>query len=262
MSVVANPGASRTAGREFRAGFGSLRQGFSFVLHRPRLLVAGAIPPLITSLILAALLVTVWINADGIAVWATPFADEWGPGWSDILRMILAVLVFGVAVLLAVTVFTAATLALGAPLYDVISEAVEKECGGVANRVDYPARVWIPRMIGQMFVLLLQTMLVAVVVFCVGLIPIIGGVAAAVLGAVAGAVLITSELVTAPTERRGIVSLRERRRFLRSRQGLTLGFGIPVYILLSIPFLAVVVFPAAVAGATILTRRITSERLP
>ena len=41
-------------------------------------------------------------------------------------------------------------------------------------------------------------------------------------------------------------------------RSLVLGFGIPAFLLLAIPFLAIVVFPAATAGGTILARRLVS----
>ncbi len=224
--------------------------------------MVGAIPPLVTSLLLAALLAIVWINADEMAAWATPFAETWSGAWRDLMRAILSLVLFAASVLISVLVFTTVTLLLGSPVYDVISEAVEDACGGVRNRVEYPARVWIPRMLGQSVLMVLQTIVLAVVVFGVGLIPVVGGALAGFLGIVLGGLLIARELVASPTERRGIVTLGARRRMLAKRTGATLGFGIPVYLLVSIPFVAIAVFPAAVAGGTILTRRLRGEPIP
>ena len=48
--------------------------------------------------------------------------------------------------------------------------------------------------------------------------------------------------------------MRERRRMLGARRTTTLGFGVVAYLLFLIPFGAVLVMPAAVAGATMLAR--------
>jgi hypothetical protein len=42
--------------------------------------------------------------------------------------------------------------------------------------------------------------------------------------------------------------------FLGARRARTLGFGVATYLLFLVPFLAIVVMPAAVAGATLLSR--------
>jgi CysZ protein len=58
-----------------------------------------------------------------------------------------------------------------------------------------------------------------------------------------------------PFNRRGL-RLRDRRRLLRANPALVLGFGVPVFVIFLIPFAAVLVIPAAVAGSTLLTRRV------
>jgi CysZ protein len=38
-----------------------------------------------------------------------------------------------------------------------------------------------------------------------------------------------------------------------------LGFGVPVFVVFLVPFVAVLVMPGAVAGATLLTRRVLGQ---
>lgn len=244
------------------AGLGALREGFAFVLKRPRLMIMGALPPLITSIFTVLILSTVFLYSTEVATWATPFASGWPDYWRDPFRLAFAFVLSAASVLVMVMVFSALTLTLGAPIYDKISQAVEDDCGGVPNEITYPARVWVPRMLGQTLVTIGQSVLIGIGLFLVGLIPGIGGFISAVLGAVAGGMLITRELVTTPTESRGIATLRERRTFLEKEKAFTLGFGVPVYVLLSIPFVSVAAFPAATAGAAILTRRILRQSVP
>jgi CysZ protein len=49
--------------------------------------------------------------------------------------------------------------------------------------------------------------------------------------------------------------LPERRSLLRADRPTTLGFGVAVFVCFLIPLGAVLVMPAAVAGATLLARR-------
>jgi CysZ protein len=243
------------------AGVGVLRHGFAFVLQRPRLMVLGAVPPFIMSVLSVLVLVYVALHSHDVAVWATPFAEGWDTGWRDPLRATFGVILVAATVLVLVMVFTALTLLLGAPIYDRISEAVEAASGGVPGRVDDPARVWVPRMIGQTAITLVQAVALGLALFVIGLIPGVGGVVSAILGALVGGFLVTRELAAGPAERRGVVRLADRRRLLGREPLFTLGFGIPVYVLLSIPFVAVAVFPPAAAGATMLTRRILGQRV-
>lgn len=238
-----------------------LRHGFAFVLQRPRLLVLGAVPPFVTSILSLLVLVYVALHSSEAARWSTPFADGWDAGWRDPFRATFAVILVAATVLVLVMAFTALTLLIGAPIYDRISEAVETASGGVPGRVDDPARVWVPRMIGQTAVTLAQAIVLGFALFLVGLIPAVGGIVSAILGALTGGFLVTRELSAGPAERRGMTRLADRRRLLGREPLFTLGFGIPVYVLLSIPFVAVAVFPAAAAGATMLTRRILGQRV-
>jgi CysZ protein len=41
---------------------------------------------------------------------------------------------------------------------------------------------------------------------------------------------------------------------------LALGFGVPIFLVFLIPFIAMLVMPGAVAGATLMTRRVLGER--
>ena len=51
------------------------------------------------------------------------------------------------------------------------------------------------------------------------------------------------ELVGAPFERRGLLRLADRRAAMRVRRLRVLGFAVPTFLLLAIPFAGVVVFP-------------------
>jgi CysZ protein len=95
--------------------------------------------------------------------------------------------------------------------------------------------------------------------FGVGFVPVVGQVVAVVGGALFGGWMLVIELVGSPLERRGVLTLRERRRTLARRRWRSLGLGVPCFLLLSVPFLAVVVFPVATAAGTLLARQLQGE---
>jgi CysZ protein len=76
-----------------------------------------------------------------------------------------------------------------------------------------------------------------------------------VIGALFGGWFLAQELVGAPFYRRGM-RLPDRRHFLRAHRPLALGFGVAVFCCFLIPLGAVLVMPAAVAGGTLLARRV------
>ena len=68
--------------------------------------------------------------------------------------------------------------------------------------------------------------------------------------------MITLELVGSAAGRRGLRTLGQRHQLLRRNPWLILGFGVPTFLLVSIPALALLVFPIATASSTLLTRRL------
>ena len=83
--------------------------------------------------------------------------------------------------------------------------------------------------------------------------------ATSVLSAIFGGWMLGIELVGAPFERRGLLRLSDRRAAMRVRRLRVLGFAVPTFLLLAIPFAGVVVFPVATAGGTILARQLLGE---
>lgn len=242
--------------REVFGGVGALARGFGLLLRRPRLFLLGALPALITSLLFLALFVVLVMNLTDLAAWATPFADGWDEVWRNLVRGAVALGALAGTVLLMVVSFTTITLALGAPIYDKITDLVEQELGNAP--ADSDESVWssLGRAVRQSLVIILASLLVTVLVFVIGFIPLAGPVIGSVLAALLGGWLLGIELVAGSFDRRGFLTIKERRRWMGTRRLRVLGFTVPTYLLLAIPFVAVVVFPAATAGGTILARQL------
>lgn len=248
--------------REFFGGAGVLLRGFVLLLRKPRLFLLGALPALITSLLFLALFVLLVMNLSDLADWATPFAEDWDPVWQGLVRGALSVALLAGTVLLMVVAFTTVTLTLGAPIYDKITELVEKELGNAPEAPDESLMASMWRAVRQALVIVTLSLLVTVLVFAIGFIPVAGQVIGIVLAAVLGGWLLALEMVTGSFDRRGMLTIRERHRQMKTRRMRVLGFAVPTYFLLAIPFVAVVVFPAATAAGTILTRDLVPAAPP
>ncbi|SDD98986.1 EI24 domain-containing protein [Actinokineospora iranica] len=242
--------------RDFGVGFGLLLRGFRLVLGDRGLLARGALPALVTSVVLFAALTTLALTADDLVTWATPFADDWSPTWQNLLRIAVGVSVVVGAVAVSLVLFTALTLIIGGPFYESIAEEVEdKVLGGVpqARQVGWGRAAWIG--LRDAVALVLIAVAWAIPLFLAGFIPVAGQTVVPVLAVCVGAWLLAIEMTAIPFVRRG-KGIGERRRTLRRNRSMTLGFAIPVYLLCLIPLAALVVFPAAMAGGTLLAHRL------
>jgi CysZ protein len=243
---------------ELLIGASLLSKGLGLITRRPRLFLLGAIPPAITSVIFTGLLIALLIQLEPFVDWLTPFADHWARSVAVTLRALIGSALVAGAVLLMVISFTTLTLALGSPLYDKLSESVEREFGDVPELDENVAR-GILRALRQAVALIAVSALGALLIFATGFIPVIGQTVVPVISAMFGGWMVGIELVGSAFERRGMLRLADRRAAMRTRRLRVLGFAVPTFLLLAIPFVGVVVFPVATAGGTLLARQLLGE---
>ena len=239
---------------EFLSGLSLLGRGLGLVLRRPRLALLGAVPPLVTSILFTGALVALVAELEPLVRWLTPFTSGWSTGMATLTRVLVGFSLVAGAALLMVITFSALTLALGSPLYDKISEFVDLELGDVPEPPDDSLSNSVLRALRQSAALIAVALLVGVLLFFAGFVPIVGQVLVPVVSVMFGGWMLCIELVGSAFERRGRLRLRERRSAMRRRRARVLGFAVPTFLLLAVPFAAVLVFPAATAGATILAR--------
>ncbi|MEU7871106.1 EI24 domain-containing protein [Dactylosporangium sp. NPDC049140] len=253
-------GQLKTTGSEFAMGLRLLGKGFARYGRSPRLLLLGAIPAVITCALFGVAWTFLIIYIDDIASAATWFADDWSDFWRGLIEFGAGAAILVAAALLSALTFTALTLLIGDPFYEVISERVEDGLGGTPGAVDLPwyRTLW-PNLVDSLRLILLGVVL-AIPLFLMGFIPVVGQTVVPVLNAIVGGWLITVELTGIPFNRRGL-RLAERRKILRANRAMALGFGIPVFLVLLVPIVAIIVIPAAVSGATLLTRRSLGLRI-
>jgi len=248
----------RTAGSEFLWGVRLLGRGFGMYGKHPGLLLLGLVPAAIAFAVMLAAFVVLLVFLGDLGEWVAGwFADGWSADARTAAEIVVqAAIVIGALWLFVVT-YTALTLIIGDPFYEKISERIEHRLGGG----DYPELPWhrtLPRNAADSIRVVGTQVVLAIPVLLLGLVPFVGQVLAPVLGLVIGGWLLSVDLTGIPFNRRGTF-LKERRRVLRRHRALALGFGIPVAALSLIPFANVVVIPAAIAGGTLLTRRVHGQ---
>ena len=244
--------------REFINGAALLPRGLGLIARRPRLFGLGAIPPAITSVVFIAVLVAVFLQLERIVDWLTPFADAWSPGAATTIRVLIGVALVAGLVLVMVISFTALTLAVGSPIYDRLSESVEREFGPVPE-LDEPVSTGAARAVRQSSAMIGTSAVVALPLFAVGFIPVVGQTVVPVVSAAFGGWMLGLELIGPTFERRNRLTLGERRAAMRKQRARVLGFAVPTFFLLAIPIVGVVVFPVATAAGTLLARQLLDE---
>lgn len=244
--------------REFGRGIRFFFRGFGAWATSPKLMLLGAIPAFIVGAIVLTVVLVVAANIEPIVMWITPFAEPWDPFWRGAARVGTSIALLIALVLLGLATFTAVTLAVGDPFYERIWLAIEHREGGFV-RADDPG-FWssIGRGIVSGLRLLIPSVAVGLLLFAVGLIPVVGGISAIALGAILGGRLLARELLSRPFEGRGIDESAQKRLRRGHRARLT-GFGAVGYLLFLLPLGAVVAMPAAVAGSTLLAREMLGE---
>ncbi|WP_306203997.1 EI24 domain-containing protein [Actinoplanes sp. RD1] len=244
--------------RDFFTGVSFLGRGLGLVLSTPRLLGLGLLPALISGALYAAALVTLIVFLGDLSAAVTWFADDWSTVWRDVMRFLGGAALLGLTGLLGVLAFTAVTLAIGDPFYERISRHVEQRYGGVPGEVEVPLWQSVRRSVADSLRLIGLSVLLGIPLFVAGFIPVVGQTVVPVLGGAVGGWLLALELTGVPFERRGL-RLRHRREELRRRRPLAVGFGAAVFVCFLIPLGAILLMPAAVAGAALLSRRVFDQ---
>jgi CysZ protein len=247
--------------RRFFDGVALLGRGLRMWGSDPRLMLFGALPALIVAVVYLAVLVVLFLNAPALAEWATPFADDWSEGWRTALRATAVIAFVALGALLVVYTYTAITLAVGDPFYEKIWRSVENRLGGIQNEVEVPFWPSLRRGIFDALRILLVTAIIGLGLFVLGFIPVVGQTLVPLTGAAVAGWFLALELTGKAFDARGR-TLADRRRALAAIRPTALGFGMASYLVFLIPFGAVFVMPAAVAGATLLSRRALGEADP
>jgi CysZ protein len=255
VSVTVAPGVRKRPTRDFFTGVSFLLRGVGMYARSPGIMLLGLLPALISGVLLVGSFVALAYYIDDVATLITPYAGSWNATVAQLVRALISIAIVLAWVLLSVLFYTAITLLIGQPFYEAISKNVEDKLGGVPDEVNVSFWKTLPRNIVDSVRLIVLGVFVGALLFGLGLIPAFGQTVVPVLAVLFGGWILTLELTGVPFERRGL-RIRDRRRMLRGRRSMALGFGGATFVCFLIPLGAVLLMPAAVAGATLLSRRL------
>jgi CysZ protein len=257
LRAIAARSAAVTGGavRNFVTGAALLGRGLGLVLRSPRLLALGLLPALISGILYSAAVIALIIFIPDISAAATSFAAGWSATWRDLIQILAGIAILGIGALLGVLTFTAVTLLIGDSFYEQISVRVENRFGGVHGEVEVGFWPSLRRSLVDSLRLIGLSILFGIPLLLLGFIPVVGQTVVPVLGAAVGGWLLAVEMTGVPFQRRG-KRLRHRRAALKGNRPMALGFGVAVFLSFLIPLGAILLMPAAVAGATLLARKV------
>jgi len=244
-----NPRRSRHTVRDFFAGVRILGTGLKLWSTDPKVMLFGALPALIVALVYAAGITVLLMNFDPIIAWISGLWTIDNEFLAKFVQFLVGLALLALATVVVIYTFVAVTLLVGDPFYERIWRRVEGRLGDVPEVAE--TGFW--KSVLDSIRFLFATIGISILMLLVGFVPVVGTVAAPILGALFGGWFLALELTTRPFEKRGLRA-RDRRRALGANRATTLGFGVAVWLLFLIPFAAVFVMPAAVAGATVLSR--------
>lgn len=245
--------------RDFTLGVRLFLRGAALLLRSPRLLLLGALPAVLTALLLVAGMVALVYWVDDLATLVTPFADDWADGVRAAVRVAAGVALFAVALVIGLISFSALTIAVGAPFYEHIAEKIEDDLDGPGGEIDLPWWQLLWWGIRDGVVLVLRSLMFTIPLLIAGFVPVLGQTVVPVLLAFVTAWFLALELVAVSCYRRGI-GLRERRTLLARRRGLAFGLGLPASLLCVIPFAAILVLPVAFVGGVLVAHETLREQ--
>lgn len=240
---------------DYLGGARLLLRGVGMYARAPRLLLLGLVPVAVVAAAFLTALIVLLIFIDEIAGGVTWWAADWSQTPRTLVRLVAGLTIFGTAALLAAITFTQVTLAVGDPVYERISNRVEHWCGGAPPEVETGFWRSSRHSLADSAKLVALTAATGIPLFLAGFIPVVGQTVVPVIGATVAGWLLSLELVSAPFSARGM-RLVHRRQALRRHRSEALGFGTAVFLCFTfIPFGAILLMPAAVAGGTLLARK-------
>lgn len=175
------------------------------------------------------------------------------PAWLDFLGAVLVPLTFLVVLLLATWLFAVVAVLVASPFLGDLSLAVERADGGGAPDAP-PWWAGIPRTLAREARKLGYHLPRLLAMLLITLIPVVNAAAPAVWF-VFGAWIMAVEFCDFPAENRQR-DFRDTLALLRGHRAAALGFGCCAAVALAIPIVNFLFVPAAVAGGTLLWRRL------
>ncbi|MBK9313998.1 MAG: EI24 domain-containing protein [Acidobacteria bacterium] len=210
--------------------------GFRLLTRHASLMGLSLIPILFTIVVLFSLAAgSAWLIGEAFAV---SFVDE--------VRLVMQALIFVVALALGYFLYMPLARVLLAPLSEMLSRRTHLINTGQAGFGTAPS--WKRAMIEGLKLITFQVAIIISVLITGFLFP----PAALPAGFVLATFLAGLDFLDVPLSARGIL-LRKKLRVLWNNKSLAIGFGLAAHLMLIIPGVNLVLLPAGVIGATLLS---------
>ena len=214
------------------------------LIRQPGLRRYVIIPLLINIVLLSG---TIAFGVVKFEAWTSAFTSHL-PAWLSVLSWIVAVLAAVLVILILLYVFAIVANIIAAPFNALLSEKVEEKLTGRAPVSEARLHVVMVRSIKRELARLAWYLPRVAGLLMVTVIPGVN-VLAPLLWVLFGAWMMAVEYSDYAADNND-VSFSELRARLRGSRMQSLAFGLMIYVLLAIPFLNLVLIPAAVAGGT------------
>ena len=234
---------------ELGRGLSDVGRGFAFLNKHPRLWGWVMAPAAVTLVLLAAMVVLVMRIADSIVVRVTSWLPDAiaGVGGWVIWAIVLAALVVG-----GLLVFVSVAGIVAGPFNELLSEAVEEKVTGKQGP-PFALGAFVAsalRGIAHGIKRVVVAVLGALLLFALGFVPVIGTIAALLLGGYFTARGAAYDCYDAVLSRRDL-PYDAKTAYLAARRGRTFGLGAAVAGMLIVPILNLVALGVGAAGATL-----------
>jgi uncharacterized protein involved in cysteine biosynthesis len=241
------------------AGATCLLRGQALFIGSPGLWPLGLLPALLALVLLVAGLVGLALALPATAAALTPFASGWAEADRGLVRTLVELVLAVAALWLALVSYTALALAIGQPFYEAIVRRVEAREGAAPAPAEPATALWaaVGRALRDGLLVVLVTAASSAALFLLGFVPLVGQTLVPVIGVCVTGFFLAVELSSIALERRGL-RLSERMRLLWRHRLLAVGFGAATFLLFLVPLGAVLGMPGAVAGGTLLARRLVN----
>lgn len=235
--------------REVSRGLGDVGKAVDFLKARPRLWKWLVMPAIVTLLVLAGIVLGVVALVDPLVAWVAAHVPSWLETIVSWILRIVVILGVGMA---AMVVFVGVAGMIAGPFNEMLSEAVEEELTGKAGPPFALGAFLRDAVIGIGHALrrLALSLVWLVLLFVLGFVPVVGTIAAFVLGLYLAAAGCAYDCYDAVMARRGM-SYAQKQAFLAAHRQRSMGLGGAVAGLLLVPFVNLVALGLGATAATL-----------
>ncbi|MEO8698434.1 MAG: EI24 domain-containing protein [Kofleriaceae bacterium] len=234
---------------ELARGAGDVGRGFAFLNRNPRLWGWVIAPAIITLVLLVGAVVGLVHLVDPLVAWLTDWLPSWLQGIAGALVSIIVVIGLGFGALI---IFVSVAGVIAGPFNELLSEAVEERLTGRKGPAFSFAAFARGAALGLVHGLRRVAIAIAgfLLLFALGFIPVIGTIAAMLIGFWFAARAAAYDCYDAVLSRREL-SYADKLAYLRARKSRSLGLGAAVTGMLLVPGLNLVALGLGAAGATL-----------